>query len=317
MTCVQKLLDTIKHSHHYNQSNQQMWAYNQDTYFTLINNIPTLTKHDISTFSSTTHHLSHETLKKSIISLNSHSSLSYSHKYNNHDQYNDRQDESLNNKSIITINSENSDDSSNSDDNIINSYDDDNNKTKNIESDNESKSSQLDLSYLWCKCKQCVHNKQQKQIDTILEVFSYIQENINNVLSSDDLHKMSSIQQFTCGTTPSCSIDFYINRIVKNFESSDEALACALYHIVDLAKRKMICLNERSIHRYFGVLFLITTKMYDDEHFSQVYISKVCGISIVELNKLEGIMLNDILKWKAHVNLEHISNNFFNIISKV
>eukprot|EP00830_Metopus_es_P021959 TRINITY_DN9475_c0_g1_i1.p1 TRINITY_DN9475_c0_g1~~TRINITY_DN9475_c0_g1_i1.p1 ORF type:complete len:210 (+),score=23.50 TRINITY_DN9475_c0_g1_i1:26-655(+) len=106
---------------------------------------------------------------------------------------------------------------------------------------------------------------------------------------------------------PSVSIQKYLQRIHKYANCSDCCFAFALIYIDRIAKKgATIHLNPLNIHRVIFSAIVLGIKFYEDTYYDNKYYSKIGGIPLVEMNKLEAAMLI-LLDFDLHVFPEEFS----------
>ena len=119
-----------------------------------------------------------------------------------------------------------------------------------------------------------------------------------DVLSNNHLNehykkklKSQSKQIFTSKTIPKISLGDYINRILKYTKIEDSTLIITLIYIDRFCKNKKILLTEFNIHRIFFSALLVSIKYNEDKYYSNLYYSKIGGLKLHKLNKLESEFL--------------------------
>ncbi len=67
----------------------------------------------------------------------------------------------------------------------------------------------------------------------------------------------------------------------------DSTLISALIYLDRYCKKQKIILTEYNIHRLFFICVIIAIKFLEDKYFTNVFYSKICGVKISKLNKME------------------------------
>ena len=90
---------------------------------------------------------------------------------------------------------------------------------------------------------------------------------------------------------PSISIKQFFERIVKYTKLENSTLVLILIYIDRLCDIKKFRLNYYNIHKIIVAAMIIAIKYNEDDYFDSIFYSKVGGVSIKELDKLE------VIKW--------------------
>ena len=106
---------------------------------------------------------------------------------------------------------------------------------------------------------------------------------------------------FTSYNKPSLSIKDYLYRIQNYTEAEDNTLIVALIYIDRLSEISSIILTPYNIHRIVFVAVLLAIKYNEDICFGLDFYSKIAGISIKELKRLE-IEFVYLIKFKFHID---------------
>lgn len=110
------------------------------------------------------------------------------------------------------------------------------------------------------------------------------------------------ITEFHSATAPAITVDAYLARIGKYFDCSDSCLLTAFIYIdriIKLHPAFPVC--ERTIHRILGASLMVAAKFYDDNFYSNAYYAEVCGLTVKDINRLEGEFLR-LLAWNCSVS---------------
>jgi hypothetical protein len=102
-----------------------------------------------------------------------------------------------------------------------------------------------------------------------------------------NLEQFVNSEYFNSLQIPQISLINYLHRIVKYTNASAIILKLSLINIIKLIDNHKIFVNKYNIHRLLLTSIMIFNKYHDDIHFSNKYWSRVGGISLKELNKLE------------------------------
>jgi hypothetical protein len=85
-------------------------------------------------------------------------------------------------------------------------------------------------------------------------------------------------------------------------------LRCALMALeyIDRAAADGMYLTMSNVHRLFVVGCLEGAKWTEDVVISNLFFAKVAGIELAELNAMESVFCNDVLKWKLSVSMDRL-----------
>ncbi|KAJ9470572.1 Cyclin-U3-1 [Diplonema papillatum] len=98
------------------------------------------------------------------------------------------------------------------------------------------------------------------------------------------------------GTFP-CRVNYLLDRLRRHCGCGDEIFLCMLLLINDLTVDHRVVVTYRSVHRLVLAATLIAVKMREDFYNSNSHFAAVGGITVQEMNKVEGALLNS-LEWE-------------------
>tara|TARA_B110001469_G_C9277132_1_gene153827 strand:+ start:46 stop:480 length:435 start_codon:yes stop_codon:yes gene_type:complete len=117
---------------------------------------------------------------------------------------------------------------------------------------------------------------------------------------------------FNSDKIPNISTKDYLTRIYKYTNSSYE-ISIITYILLNKINKSFIKINSFNIHRILCTLILIVIKYYSDHYYDNAYYSKIAGITLQELNKLEITLLKK-MDFRLYISLEefkYIENQIF------
>eukprot|EP00792_Barthelona_sp_PAP020_P004909 TRINITY_DN2405_c0_g2_i1.p1 TRINITY_DN2405_c0_g2~~TRINITY_DN2405_c0_g2_i1.p1 ORF type:complete len:181 (+),score=49.06 TRINITY_DN2405_c0_g2_i1:70-612(+) len=159
----------------------------------------------------------------------------------------------------------------------------------------------------------------------LMEIYEYCIE--NEIIgpffcesNADYSCKFAKDSPFFSSTIPSMGVLAYMHRIQNYANCSASALiAAGIYLDRVMIMNPEIMVNNFSFHRLFLTAVVLAAKYFDDKFFTNNYYSRVGGIKITELNKLE-IELLFLLKFSLQISTEEFENfcnsieeSYFNI----
>ena len=126
------------------------------------------------------------------------------------------------------------------------------------------------------------------------ELNSNISISLLNLITSNKLKKnykeilkKQKSMLFSLKQLPKISVGDFIYRIVYYAKIEDATLISGLIYLDRFCKKKKIILTEYNIHRLLFISILVAIKFLEDKYFTNVFYSKICGVKIGILNKME------------------------------
>ena len=131
--------------------------------------------------------------------------------------------------------------------------------------------------YIDCSLYKDFHN----YIDTIM-----INSKCYNIQNLENIPYLKTLYS---REIPAICIHKYIDQIINIIYKNDIHIDGLLINIIIIIKRtiKYIDVNSYNIHRLVAVIFMISQKLYDDEHYNNIYWAQICGISLETINAME------------------------------
>ena len=115
-----------------------------------------------------------------------------------------------------------------------------------------------------------------------------------NLISENQLKKNYKIllkKQKNCcfnlNKKANISIGDFIYRILYYSKIEDSTLISALIYLDRYCKKQKFILTENNIHRLFFTCIIVAIKFLEDKYFTNNFYSKICGVNIKILNKME------------------------------
>ena len=120
-----------------------------------------------------------------------------------------------------------------------------------------------------------------------LKLSSLISKVLEKIINNNKINKRYKLKRdiFTGKSLPKITLIDYINRIITYSDSEINTIICSLIYIDRINKIKAI--NEFNIHRIFFTAVLVSIKYNEDIIFNNDYYSKVAGVKLNEINKME------------------------------
>mmetsp|Transcript_52834 Transcript_52834/g.124788 ORF Transcript_52834/g.124788 Transcript_52834/m.124788 type:complete len:355 (-) Transcript_52834:126-1190(-) len=97
------------------------------------------------------------------------------------------------------------------------------------------------------------------------------------------------------GAKPKTTPTEFVERIAKYGRCSPCCFTMAMIYIQRMRqKHDGLCLHSENFQRLLGSLVMLATKLVDDQFYANSVWAKVVGIPVVELNKLELVLLREL-----------------------
>lgn len=137
--------------------------------------------------------------------------------------------------------------------------------------------------------------KISKTLNDIIKQSEEKQKKLKTILESNNK------SPFFHNTIPKISIEKYLYRIKKYTDIEDSTFVISLMYIDILADKQKMVLSKFNIFRILFSAILIAVKYNEDKIFDNIFYSKIAGINIKKLNKLEYSFLK-LIDFQLYVN---------------
>jgi len=126
-------------------------------------------------------------------------------------------------------------------------------------------------------------DRRNKIVNVLSDVLSRLCERNDRFAMSD-----SPVTRFHALKAPQITIKFYLKRIAKYSNCSEECFVLALIYIDRLIRKNgNFLVNSLNVHRLLITSIMVGAKFFDDQYFNNAYFGKVGGVSCKEINLLE------------------------------
>ena len=129
---------------------------------------------------------------------------------------------------------------------------------------------------------------------------------INNCIVNEKIiipENNRNVGSLICKDKPSISINDYIKRIFKSKIIDEQDYDAIILHTVNLLqylKTKGIYLNNYSCHRIVSTLLMLSSKIIDENPYSNWYWATLCGVCLEDMNNMERSLMQ-ILDYNLHI----------------
>ena len=146
---------------------------------------------------------------------------------------------------------------------------------------------------------------QKEKFDNIINNMTVILNQLisqnKNSLNYKKIIRNQKESIFSAKDPPQISILDYLNRIKYYSQIENNTLICSLIYIDKFCTLSEIVLTELNIHRILFTAILLSTKYNEDLIYKMDYYSKIAGVSLKELKKLESEFVSKI-NFELYIN---------------
>ena len=132
-----------------------------------------------------------------------------------------------------------------------------------------------------------ISQKEEEMIASTIELISDLIEKICEKKKIKKCNKNFLLKSFTCENIPSISIKDYFLRLSKHAKVNESTIILILIYIDRICNMNHFILTYYNIHKLILAAFVLAIKYNEDNYYSMVYYSKIGGVPVAELNKLE------------------------------
>jgi hypothetical protein len=112
-----------------------------------------------------------------------------------------------------------------------------------------------------------------------------------------------NVRCLICRHKPSITINDYIMQIFKSEiidELNYDAIILYTINLIHYLKTKGIYLNNYSCHRIISTLIMLSSKIIEENPYSNWYWAMLCGVSLEDINFMERTIMQ-ILDYNLHI----------------
>lgn len=129
--------------------------------------------------------------------------------------------------------------------------------------------------------------------------------------------QLQNLNYFSLRMLPNdISLKSFIDRIFIYSNIEYTTLFLGLIYLQKFLINSSLFLTEYNVFKLIGISILIANKYNEDKVYCNDYYSKIIGISLEELNLLEGTYL-DIINYELYLGKEEINSKFRNIYQEI
>ena len=136
-------------------------------------------------------------------------------------------------------------------------------------------------------------------------IFKFI-NTINSCIGNEKIiinENNNRVKCLICRHKPSITINDYIKRIFKSEIIDEENYDAIILHTINLLhylKIKGIYLNNHSSHRIISTLIMLSSKIIEEDPYSNWYWATLCGVSLEDMNNMERSLIQ-LLDYNLHI----------------
>jgi len=125
--------------------------------------------------------------------------------------------------------------------------------------------------------------RRNKLVNVLADVLTRLCERNDFLINTN-----TPLTRFHALQPPQITIEFYLKRIARYSNCSEECFVLALIYIDRLiGKDENFLVNSLNVHRLLITSIMLGAKFFDDHYFNNEYFSKIGGVSLEEINLLE------------------------------
>ena len=129
---------------------------------------------------------------------------------------------------------------------------------------------------------------------------------ITNIIVNEKIiitENNNNVRCLICRHKPSITINDYIKQIFKSEiidELNYDAIILYTINLIHYLKTKGIYLNNYSCHRIISTLIMLSSKIIEENPYSNWYWAMLCGVSLEDMNFMERTIMQ-ILDYNLHI----------------
>jgi len=154
---------------------------------------------------------------------------------------------------------------------------------------------------------QIVIEKSDNILNNMSKILNQLISQNKNSLNYKKIIRNQRNSIFSAKDPPLISILDYLNRIKYYSQIENNTLICSLLYIDKLCTSNEIVLTELNIHRILFTAILLSLKYNEDLIYKMDYYSKIAGVSLKELKKLEFEFVSKI-NFELYINEKDFEN---------
>ena len=154
---------------------------------------------------------------------------------------------------------------------------------------------------------QIVIEKSDNILNNMSKILNQLISKNKNSLNYKKIIRNQRNSIFSAKDPPQISILDYLNRIKYYSQIENNTLICSLLYIDKLCTSNEIVLTELNIHRILFTAILLSLKYNEDLIYKMDYYSKIAGVSLKELKKLEFEFVSKI-NFELYINEKDFEN---------
>jgi hypothetical protein len=145
------------------------------------------------------------------------------------------------------------------------------------------------------------------------DIIEIISDLFNNICQENKIKKKKNnplIKSFISNNIPSISIKDYLSRLIKHSQVNVSTIILILIYIDRICKINHFFLTYYNIHKVLLAGFILAVKYNEDYYYSMIFYSRLGGVTIGELKKLEFEFFL-LIRYNLYVN-ENLYDKYYN-----
>ena len=149
----------------------------------------------------------------------------------------------------------------------------------------------------------CDYSSEVNVIDGIINILNLLIKQNKNLKNYLKLEKKQEKSIFSAQSIPTISLKDYLERIKIYSQVENNTLITSLIYVDRLCQKTNLILTPYNIHRIIFTAILLSLKYNEDLIYDFSYYSKIAGVSVKELKKLESEFIN-LIDFSLYVEKE-------------
>ena len=149
----------------------------------------------------------------------------------------------------------------------------------------------------------CDYSSEGKIVDGIIDILNLLVEQNKGLKNYLKLVKKQEKSIFSMKSIPTISLKDYLERVISYSKIENNTLITSLIYIDRLCQKTNLILTPYNIHKITFTSILLSLKYNEDLIYNFSFYSKIAGINVKELKKLESEFVN-LINFSLYVERE-------------
>jgi hypothetical protein len=149
----------------------------------------------------------------------------------------------------------------------------------------------------------CDYSSEGKIVDGIIDILNLLVEQNKGLKNYLKLVKKQEKSIFSMKSIPTISLKDYLERVISYSKIENNTLITSLIYIDRLCQKTKLILTPYNMHRIIFTSILLSLKYNEDLIYNFSFYSKIAGINVKELKKLESEFVK-LINFSLYVETE-------------